>query len=592
MINQYSLSFINLALYIILGFGLLINKYIYPKKNINLFVLLILISLLATWSIFRPGDYQSGDFNPHVYRSIAFYDALKDGQIIPSWPKDLNATYGYTVFIFNYNFPYYIVSFFHFIGISFITSMKLYLALTYLLSGVFMYLWAKNEFKNTLAAFTASIFYLFTPYHLVDLHFRVSIGELTIFALLPLLLICIQKIFIDYKKILLLYISILFSLIIVAHAGTGFFSLLIVIPYIIYNCCFKKPFKKIKHNQLSFKIFAALFFGAIISSYIFLPYLLFAKYTYAYILTSNVVSFVSIRDLLFSQWRFGFLFQGHKGELGLLIGYTQLFVLFAMLALLIKKQFKRMTITPQIIWLALSFLLIFLISPFSYQIWKTFSFLNVIQFSYRLLLLLTVCISVLAGYYALTLLKKPFFIYLLLALTVGYTLLNWGQRTILPAINDSYLIHNLPYSTAEVEGFCCAGTTIWGDIKNPWIDIVPKEHLKIIQGEAEWKQTLRTSVKHEYIVYNETPVIVQENTIYFPGWTVKDNQKTLNIYYSTTTPKGVIRFDLSPGLHSITVEYKDPLVFRLLKLLNILVILIIFAIIVIYNTKRFLQKYH
>jgi hypothetical protein len=454
-----------------------------------------------------------------------------------------------------------------------------------------MYLWSKNEFKNMLAAFAASVFYLFTPYHLVDLHFRVSIGELTIFALLPLLLLCIQKILINYKKIILLYITILFSLIILAHAGTGFFSLIIIIPYIIYNCYFKTTSRiKISRNKLFLIIIAALFSGAVISSYIFLPYLLLAKYTYASLLTSTTATSVPVQELLFSQWRLGFLFQGHKGELGLIIGYTQLFVLFAMLAFLIKKQFKRIIISPQIIWLFISFLLIFLISPFSHQIWKTFSFLNVVQFSYRLLLLLTVCISVLAGYYALVLLKKPWLICLLLTLTIGYTVLNWGHRTIIPAINDSFLMNNLPYSTSEGEGFCCAGTTIWGDIKNPWIKEVPKEHLEIIQGKAEWKQILRTSVKHEYILYNEAQVVIRENTIYFPGWTVKDNQKILNIYYSTNYPKGVMQFNLSKGLHLITVEYQDPLILRLMKFLNILIILIIFAIIVAYNTKRFLPR--
>jgi hypothetical protein len=592
MINPYALSFINLTLCIILGLGLIIYKYIYPKKNINLFFLLIFISLLPLWSIFRPGSYESGDFNIHVYRSIAFYDALKDGQIMPSWPKDLNGTYGYPLFIFNYNFPYYIVSFFHYLSFSFVMSMKLFLGLAYLLSGMFMYLWCKNVFKNTVAAFTASIFYLFTPYHLVDLHFRVSIGEISVFALLPLLLYYIQLFLTNNKKITLLYISLIFSSIILSHAGTGFFSLIIIIPYILYYIYFKKtPNKSIKHHQQIIGLILCFIPSLIISSYVFIPYLLFAKYTYANMLTSSTVSFVKINELLYSPWRIGFLFQGHKGELSLLIGYTQIFVLFSILILAINNFRKKIINNLLIFWLAISFGLIFLISPYSYQIWKTFHYLNVIQFSYRLLLLLTLCISMLAGYYALHLSKKKWFIYLLLTLTITNTILNWGHRNIIPTINDNYLINNLPKSTTEGEGFGGAGSTIWTDIKHPWISEIPQKHLEIINGKAEWKEISRTSVKHEYILVNEAPIVVQENTLYFPGWTVKDNNKMLNIYYSTDRPKGIIEFNLSPGLHYIQVEYKDIAHFWISKLLSIATGIVIVLIVILYNIKFLIRKY-
>jgi len=47
-----------------------------------------------------------------------------------------------------------------------------------------MYLWLKTEFNEN-SAFVGSLFYLFAPYHLEDLHFRVSVGEVLSFAPLP-----------------------------------------------------------------------------------------------------------------------------------------------------------------------------------------------------------------------------------------------------------------------------------------------------------------------------------------------------------------------------------------------------------------------
>ena len=234
-----------------------------------------------------------------------------------------------------------------------------------------------------------------------------------------------------------------------------------------------------------FGLFTSFLLGIIISSYIFLPYLLFAKYTYANLLTSSTVFFVPIQDLLFSSWRMGFLFQGPRGELSFLIGYTQIFILFIVSLQSFKKFRNGLKINSEILWLIIAFIIIFLITPFSYQIWKTFSFLNVIQFSFRLHLLLTLCIAVLAGKFALNFSKKTWIIYSLLILTIGYTMLNWGNRRVIPTIDDNVLKNNLPKSTIEGEGFCCAGSSIWTDIKHPWMGESPQNHLEITKGEAE-----------------------------------------------------------------------------------------------------------
>src|SRR5258706_7824654 len=166
MHDPYLMVFISGISFVILLLGILFYRFIFPKKKINLLVLLILISILPLISMLRPGDYESGDFNIHVYRIMSFYDSLSEGNIMPSWSEERNATYGNPLFLFNYPLPYYIVSFFHFLGFSFVTSMKILLGATFFFSGIFMYLAMKKIVKNELAAFTAAVFYLFNPYHL------------------------------------------------------------------------------------------------------------------------------------------------------------------------------------------------------------------------------------------------------------------------------------------------------------------------------------------------------------------------------------------------------------------------------------------
>ena len=206
-------------------------KFIYPKKKINLFALLILISILPIISIVRPGDYQSGDFNIHIYRSIDFYSSLLEGNLMPSWAGTLNATYGYPVFLFNYTVPYYLISFVHSSGLSFITSLKIILSSTFILSGIFMFFFSKRIFKNDFAAFCSSIFYLFTPYHLIDLHFKVALGELVAFTILPLLFYFEHKLFYEKNKLFYLALSSLTcALLIMSHAILAVFSLKLPVP--------------------------------------------------------------------------------------------------------------------------------------------------------------------------------------------------------------------------------------------------------------------------------------------------------------------------------------------------------------------------
>ena len=150
MIDPYRMVLVNLISLILLLFGILAFKFLHPKRPINLFVLLILISLLPIISILRQGAYESGDFNIHIYRIIAFFDSLKEGILIPSWAAQLNATYGNPLFLFNYSLPYYAISFFHFIGIDFINSTKLYLGMVFYFSGITIYITVKEITNNNL----------------------------------------------------------------------------------------------------------------------------------------------------------------------------------------------------------------------------------------------------------------------------------------------------------------------------------------------------------------------------------------------------------------------------------------------------------
>lgn len=570
---------LNFILCILTLIGLVVYKYIYPKKQPNLFILLIVISLLPIVSIFRKGVYQSGDFNLHIYRSIDFYRNLTQGNLMPSWGGQLNMTYGYPVFIFNYILTYYIVSAIHFLGFTFITAMKIFLASSFVSSGIVMYLWAKQIFKNDLQAFTSTIFYLFAPYHLVVLHFRVN-GEILAFTFLPLILLLIQKIIVKPTLSLLLAVGLSYGLFYLAHPASAIFSLPMIVLYALISVFMNK---KNSVRKFLYALTGCLI-GIFLASYVFLAQLYLSQYTYTSLVKGGV-SYTTISDLLYSPWRMGFLFQGPKGELSFLIGYTQVFVSCLIVCLLLGKKLSKNHKLFVYFWTIIFFGISFLITPWSDFLWRLMPILSIAQFSYRLLLLVVFSASVLAGYLVYYIKRKKI-IYILVTITILYTILNWGNRATIPEINDNYLIKNVPYASLDYEAMAIMASPKWLKENNLWEKSVPKNHLEIVSGSGEVKEVSRKETNHLYITFSSSDIKVLENTLFFPGWQVKIDNKTIPIDYLNSKYLGKILFKIPRGIHLVDISYNDITLYGLSKILSAIGYVTIIISLIYLNRKK------
>ena len=579
MHQAYSMVVVNLIGSLIVLFGTLFYRLIYPKKPINLFILLLIIAVLPIISIFRLGAYESGDFDIHIYRTMAFFSSLSQGHLIPSWAENLNATYGYPLFIFNYTLPYYILSFFHLIGFSFITSLKIFLGLNLILSGVFMYKMSKELFKNDLAAFTSAIFYIFAPYHLIATHFKITIGEILAFTLIPIIFTFLNRLIKKSSLLNLLMTGLFFGLLALSHIFIAIILVPIFFVYIIFYLRFKLK---------SLFYFVSIFLiGALISFYQWAPPLIYNKYLFIHLYPINTASlyYPSITDLLYSPWRFGLLFQGPKGEISSLIGYAQLLIVLFVLLLLIKNKIPKIHKPDIIAWLILLTTLVVLMIPFSKQLWINLPLISDAGV-HRLLILVSLCTSILAGYFSLTNTKRKWLIWGIILLAIFSTVLNWGQRRVIPQINDSILAKNLSYSTSKGEAHFYANTR-WVNPKQPWFSQIPSSHLEILNGKAQIATLERLSTKHKYIINASTPITVKENTLYFPGWEATNNGKPINI---GPDKNGVITFSLPRGNNQIDLIYKDLFSFYVSKLISSLSIALFIFISLIYCLLILKQK--
>ena len=162
--------------------------------------LVIIFSLIASFSLLHSGLPPTHDGEYHVVRFWQFDKVLKDGDLYPRWAPDLNFGLGIPLFSYIYPFPNYVASFLHTFGVSFIDAFKLNLFFAIIMAGIFFYLWTKIFFGN-LGAMVGAVFYLFSPYLFVDVYIRGSVGEVWALAFFPGFLWAITELLLNEKRV-------------------------------------------------------------------------------------------------------------------------------------------------------------------------------------------------------------------------------------------------------------------------------------------------------------------------------------------------------------------------------------------------------
>ncbi len=573
MIAPYKLIIINLLFLLFLFVFIFIFKRFFPKKKINPLFLVLLLCLGTSISIFRVGSYESGDFNIHVYRSIEFYKNLLEGSILPSWAGDLNAFYGLPLFMFNYTFPYYLTTIAHLLGFSFINSLKIFLFSNLILTGLFSYILGLRIYnKNKLNAFIFALFYSFFPYHLISVHYKITLGEISSYTLLPLLFYYISLVNENKKNIFLIHSSIIYFLIIISHIFIAIFTIPLFFTYMFF---YGKS--KIK-NLLKFSFI--FIFSLILSAYQWLPSILFKSYLYITHVKINLdnIFFPSLADLLYSPWRLGLLFQGPKGEISYLLGYVQILLIILSFVLIFKRKFTNMEKEKVYFWLFFFFLYFSLLLPQSKIFWNLIPILGG-SGPHRLLIILGLITAFISSL-VLSKIKNLKIIYLIILFMIGSTILNWGQRNLIPEINDEYLIKTLPLSTYNIDNHFYAAT-IYQNPKRLWENIIPNKPFqpnKLIS----YVVIKRSQNEHVYQMSVIKNTVVNENTLYFPGWNVYANNIKLKTYPSKN---GHISFNISKGDFIVIIKYEDVFYISLAKKISLLLLTLSLLIIILIQIK-------
>lgn len=510
------------------------------KNNIWL-IGILLLSLLPMIPMFTTNDLpHTSDGAMHLARIASYYKEVMRGQFPVRWAGDLNYGFGTPIFNFFHPLPYMITTIMVSLGSTLTGALKLSFLLSFLGSGIGMYLFAKAVWKDNKTAAFITVLYQFAPFRLVDILVRGSLGGIYAYTLLPFVLFGIVK-FIESKQYHYIWI--------ISFCSAGLAMSHNIVGFVFFGVAF--VFTLFYPSSLRQKIISllSLLGGVGIAGFFVIPAILDHNYTYGYLLTKNLFydHFAPLINFFLPNVTNDANLRIH--EVSVQIGLVHILALATAVYLLIKKELHQKRDIMIASFCCLMFLItLFFMLSISTPLWENISILRQFQYPWRLLSVITF-ISALAGFSLIRIVKSRYLLAVLTLLTIFSTMYYWVPPQGYQMINEQDF-WNYPLTTnyyGEVD-------TIWseGPAKG-----FPKQKMELIAGQATIQETKRTSTTHEYSVQAITPITLLDNTAYFPGWNVYVNNKQTPIQFQDPNHRGLIAFDVPMGSSHVSIQWKE-----------------------------------
>lgn len=540
-------------------------------KKIFPYLVILILSLFALKALFHPGIFTAHDIWHQVARIYRYSHALDDGQFPPYWISDLANRLGYPLFFFSYHLPWIIGYPLLKVGLDITATIKTLFVISYLLSGVSMYFFAKKLFSNKITALLSAIIYLWSPFRFLTILVSAAIGTNFVFVFLPLIFLGIYKIANDKRKsggiaicstsIAGTILSHLMSFPAIAP------SLIIFIIWLLLNIENKPKFIK--------NLFLSGILGIGACAFYLLPAIYYSKFTQV---SSGAFStlyqknFLSLSQLIYSKWGYGLIRTTAKeAEFSYQIGisewlsFTTTIILIGIRKLKTLRCFldKKYNLSLPFVFL-LSFLIsILLMLDLSKPVWDLISRFITLDFPAMFIIPATFSGSLLAGIVFLQLNKSIRYIFLVgILLIMFYT-------------NRNYLRVNM-YIYEPLEGFIASEITT-----NSFHEYLPRtadiellyQNVPFVYPETVVASNIQQNTKGLSLsALSPSNAMVSVRQFAFPGIVLYvDYQKTDYL----TDSSGRVSFLLPKGEHRIEVIFEETSLIKLSKTLTITAVILL-----------------
>lgn len=288
------------------------------KSNLIYILLVIVFSLPAFADNLQKGYFPMHD-DLQVMRQLVMDKCFRDGQIPCRWSEDMGYGYGYPIFNYYPPLPYYIGEIFRVFNIQFVDIVKILFVLSFLVSGIGMFLLAK-EFWGKLGGLISAVFYIYAPYHAVDVYVRGAMNETWALSLFPYIFWLIYKLITTKKWVYVPLLALAGALLMISHN----LMLMIFAPMaIIWALVWI-------YNRWNLSVLVKLLMSALwalgLAAFFTLPVVLEQRYVHTETLVAGyfnyLAHFTSLNQLFISRfWGYGGSILGTNDGMSFQIGY-------------------------------------------------------------------------------------------------------------------------------------------------------------------------------------------------------------------------------------------------------------------------------
>jgi hypothetical protein len=379
-------------------------------------ILALALSFFAWMALFRPGYFMGAhDAHHTVFFPIEFDKGIRDGFWLPRWAPDIAFGYGYPIFVFYAPLTFYIWEGIYLSGLfGVVASTKATFFVGFILAAAGMYRLGR-ELWGPRAGLLASIVYTYLPYHLLNIYVRAALAEFIAMAFLPWILLAFHRLL--HRPSLLGFTAASGSY--AALLATHNITALLFTPFLAAFLLFELwlLMRKDENRQTGWgntvqrhvlPAIASGGFAIVLTTAVWLPALTeqsaikigqWAMETYQY-----ADHFVYPQQLVSPFWGFGYSVPGPTDGMSFQLGLVPLglAVLGSWGVLTGRIRFETMTrgeAKAFVIFLIVCLIVVVaLMLPTAVGVWNFFApIVTLIQFPWRLLVLTSVMLSLLAG---------------------------------------------------------------------------------------------------------------------------------------------------------------------------------------------------
>ncbi len=525
-------------------------------------LVVVAFGILAGRGLIGPGYFNMHD-DLQMMRQLEMEKCFLDLQIPCRWIPDMGYGFGFPLFNFYPPLPYLVGELVRLMSFSFVDTAKILFILSFVGSGITMYFLAK-EFFGRFGGVVSSVFYVWAPYHAVDVYVRGAMNEAWALIWFPLILLCLYKIATKKQKILSWFVGLALSLfgLLTSH------NLMVLIFAPVAGIWTLIWLIKEKSWNRIIPLGLAGIFSVSLSAFFTIPVLVEQKLVQTDTLIKGYYEysahFATINQLLISRfWGYGPSVWLENDGMSFQIGHVHWILSLVILGLVVFRYLKTRKVDSILLsvvfFILVSWFAAFMVHSKSIFIWSRISPLNYVQFPWRFLTIVILGFSFIAGALVNILPKKINSIVPILVMIV-LVMLGWNyfipQNGKLGALTDQEKFTGAAWDLQQTAGIY--------DYLPKYAVTAPKEPqskgglTEVMRGNAKvTNPTQKTnSAGFDIEVYDEI-VQVRIGIFKFDGWRVYVDGTEIQTFIPEEELWGRMWIKVPAGSHKITLRFVD-----------------------------------